>query len=168
MIQKKLAEISVILHDIRSLHNVGSVFRTGDAAGVEKIYLTGYTPAPVGKLGQSLAKVSKVALGAESWLPWEKTENIIRLLSRLKKDDYRIYAVEQSAGSVSLFSLSAKSAKTKIAFIFGNEVDGLPSSVLKKCDRIVEIPMFGRKESLNVSVSVGVVLFGFLVLRAGR
>lgn len=168
MTQKNPAEISVILHDVRSLHNVGSVFRTGDAAGVNKIYLTGYTPAPFGKLGQPLAQVSKVALGAEGWLPWEKTGDINRLILRLKKDGYHIYAIEQSPKSVSLFSLPAKNKKIKIAFIFGNEVDGLSESVLKKCDKIVEIPMFGRKESLNVSVSVGVALFGFLILRSGR
>lgn len=146
----------LILHNIRSLHNVGSIFRTADAAGVSKIYLTGYTPAPHDKLGRLEQNFAKSALGAEKFVEWSKTKNIGPLLSKLKKQGVQIVAVEQDAAST---IYSKFKPKRSIALILGNEVAGLNRSILKKCDAILEIPMRGQKESLNVSVAAGIVLF---------
>lgn len=149
-------ETVVILPDIRSALNVGSIFRTADAAGVSKIYLTGYTPAPVDKFGRVEKQIAKTALGAEKKLPWEKVSEAARLLAKLKKTGFQIVAVEQDNRSIDYKKLKIGS---KTAFVFGNEIDGLPRKILDKCDIIIEIPMRGQKESLNVAVSAGVVLF---------
>lgn len=150
-----------MLHNIRSLHNVGSIFRTADASGVKKIYLCGITPAPVDILGKPEPKLAKVSLGAEKSVPWEKQKNIFRIIESLKKDGYKILALEQSEKSVRYDSAGLKKYK-KIALVAGNEVRGLPPSILKKCDRIIEIPMRGKKESLNVSVAFGIAVFALL------
>lgn len=149
-------KIFVILHDIRSVHNVGSAFRTSDAAGVDKIYLTGYSPLPIDRFGRKRSDVAKVALGAEESIPWEHYDNIEDLIEVLKDEGVHITAVEQSKNSIGYKEFENKE---QTAFIFGNEVDGIPESVLKQCDSVVEIPMKGEKESLNVSVAVGVILF---------
>lgn len=152
----KKPEIYVVLHDIRSIHNVGSIFRTADAAGVSKIYLTGYTPAPIDRFGRERKDLAKVSLGAEMTVPWESCSQIAPLLRRLKKEGRKIVAVEQAKGSVNYRKLKL-SART--VFIFGNEVEGLSNSVLNSSDAICEIPMAGMKESLNVSVAAGIILF---------
>lgn len=149
-------ETVVILPDIRSALNVGSIFRTADAAGVSKIYLTGYTTAPVDKFGRVEKQIAKTALGAEKNLPWEKASDVARLLAKLKKTGFQIVAVEQDNRSIDYKKLKIGS---KTAFVFGNETDGLPCKILDKCDIMIEIPMRGQKESLNVAVSAGVVLF---------
>lgn len=146
----------VILYNIRSSENVGAMFRTCDAAGVEKMYLVGYTPLPVDRFGRLNKKIAKAALGAEKFIPWESRKNILPLISKLKKDGYQIIGVEQSSDSVHFKKLKLKK---KNAFIMGAEVTGVPKNVLKKCDLIAEIPMKGKKESLNVSVALGVILF---------
>ena len=151
-----LEPVFVILHDIRSSENVGSIFRTSDAVGVSKIYLTGYTPAPVDRFKRKNTKLAKASLGAEEFVPWEKAQNIFELLQKLQKDGVQVVAVEQDPASIPYAELKRGGA---IAFILGNEVEGLPKDVLKVCDAIVEIPMHGKKESLNVSVSAGIVLF---------
>lgn len=148
--------ISVILHDLRSSENVGSIFRTSDAAGVSKIYLTGYTPAPLDKFKRVNTKLSKAALGAEEYVPWEVVPNIHELIPRLKADGVKVFAVEQDAHSTPYTKWKPEG---EAAFIFGNEVEGVPKDVLHSCDGILEIPMHGKKESLNVSVSAGIVLF---------
>lgn len=155
----KKEKVVIILPDIRSALNVGSIFRTADACGVDKIYLTGYTPAPVDKFGRINKEIGKTALGAEKNIAWEKVEDISKLLIKLKKEGFYLIAIEQSENSVDYKKIQAKS---KTAFIFGNEVEGLPKTILKKCDVIAEIPMVGEKESLNVAVSAGVALFRIL------
>ena len=151
-----MKETIIILPDIRSALNVGSIFRTADAVGTGKIYLIGYTPAPVDKFGRVNKEIAKTALGAEKNIAWVKMAGLSCLLAKLKKENFYLIAVEQAKNSVDYKKIKVK---TKTAFIFGNEVSGLPKSILKKCDIIAEVPMAGEKESLNVAVSVGVVLF---------
>lgn len=153
-----------ILHNIRSAHNVGSIFRTADAAGIEKLYLCGITPTPLDRFGRPQKDVAKVALGAEKSVPWEHCVSTTRLLDRLKKEGFTIFAVEQDPRSVSVLRFGLKNVlrpnlKTHIALVFGDEVRGLSSAILKRADTILEIPMFGKKESLNVSVAFGIVAY---------
>ena len=149
----------LILHNIRSAQNVGALFRTADAVGISKIYITGYTPTPLDKFGRERGDVAKSALGAEQSVLWEHNKEIETVIDILKKDEYTVIAIEQSKNSVDY----KKIKKTKkMAFILGNEVDGIENDVLKLCDKIAEIPMSGKKESLNVSVAGGVALFGIL------
>ena len=148
----------VVLHNIRSAHNTASIFRTSDGAGIEKIYLCGYTPSPLGKLGEYRKDFTKVALGAEKTIPYEKEKSTIATIKRLKEDGYEILAVEQDKRSVSYQEF--KTRKKKIALVMGNEVKGLTPSILKLADHILEIPMAGDKKSLNVSVAFGVVAYG--------
>lgn len=154
-------EIIVVLPDIRSTHNVGSIFRTADAAGVKKVFLCGITPQPIDQFGRKRADISKVALGAEDYIPWEYMQSAVRLIGRLKKQGYTICAVEQSANSVPYRAFKAPKG-AKIALIMGNEVEGLPKPILTRTDAILEIPMYGKKESLNVGVAFGVVVFGLI------
>lgn len=149
----------VILHNIRSVHNVGSVFRTSDAMGVSKIYLTGYTPTPLDRFGRERKDVAKSALGAQKSVEWEYVKSASAVVEKLKKEKFEIVAVEQSSQSIDYKKFITKQ---NVAFLFGNEVRGVSKSLLKKCDKIIEIPMRGKKESLNVSVSAGIVLFRVL------
>lgn len=155
----------VVLYNIRSLQNVGSIFRTADAAGISKIYLCGITPEPVDELGRPRQQLIKVSLGAEKNIEWEHCKSTTRLIDRLKKDGYKIFAIEQDKKSVSYNKIKLNNLKTKklknykIVLILGNEVKGLPQSILKQADKILEIPMKGKKESLNVSVAFGIVAF---------
>ncbi|MBI2045965.1 MAG: TrmH family RNA methyltransferase [Parcubacteria group bacterium] len=149
-------EIVLILHDIRSVENVGSIFRTADAAGVSKIYLAGYTPAPLDRFGRKRRDMAKVSLGAEETVLWEQSADIFSLIKHLKEEGYAVVAVEQDARAVSCGKISQQE---KIVFVFGNEVGGLPQDVLKQCNIVAEIPMFGKKESLNVAIAAGIMLF---------
>jgi len=149
----------LILNDIRSVENVGAMFRTADAAGVDKIYLVGYTPTPVDRFGRKRKDMVKSALGAEEFVAWEQKKSIIPLLTKLKKDGFQIIAIEQDEKSIDYKKVSLKE---KNAFIVGTEVTGIPKNILNKCDVIAEIPMKGKKESLNVSVVLGVALFRIL------
>jgi tRNA G18 (ribose-2'-O)-methylase SpoU len=149
----------VVLHNIRSTHNVGSIFRTADAAGVSKIYLTGYTPAPLDRFGRSQKDIAKTALGAERSVTWEQAKDPFPVITRLKEEDFQVIAVEQAKDSADYRRLRPKA---KVAFLFGNEVRGLSKALLAQCDAIAEIPMAGKKESLNVSVAAGVALFRML------
>ncbi len=158
-------EAVVVLPDIRSAHNVGSIFRTSDASGVSKIYLSGYTPTPLNKFHRPQPQITKTALGAEKTIPWEYFESHIVLLNKLKKEGFKIIAVEQTIKSVNYKDLKNDDlfgVNKKVAFVFGNEVDGLPKVILNKTDVCVELPMNGAKESLNVSVTAGIVLFQYL------
>ncbi len=146
----------VILHNIRSLHNVGSIFRTADGAGAEKIYLCGITPAPLDRFGKPRPQLSKVSLGAENYLPWEKCARAGRLIDGLKKESFKIFALEQSQRAIPYRKARGSS---KMVLVLGAEVNGLPENILNKCDKILEIPMRGRKESLNVAVAFGIVAF---------
>ncbi len=149
----------LIIHDVRSVVNVGAMFRTADAVGIDKIYLTGYTPAPLDRFGRKRGDLAKSALGAEEFVKWEQRENILPLLTKLKKDRYQIIAIEQDENSVDYRKVKLQK---KNVFIVGPEVTGISKSILKKCDIIAEIPMRGKKESLNVSVACGVILFSTL------
>jgi 23S rRNA (guanosine2251-2'-O)-methyltransferase len=149
----------LILHNIRSVQNVGSIFRTADAAGISKIYLTGYTPTPLDRFGRERSDIAKTALGAQKNIEWEYFKTASSVLNKLKKDKIEVIAVEQSNNAVDY-----KKVKTKkdTAFVFGNEVKGLSKSILDKSDRVAQIKMLGKKESLNVSVTVGIFLFRVL------
>jgi tRNA G18 (ribose-2'-O)-methylase SpoU len=151
----------LILHNIRSVHNVGSIFRTADAAGVGKIILSGYTPAPIDRFGRERKDFIKVSLDAEKVVKWEQVAQLAPVLKRLKKEGYTLIAVEQDKKSISLFNFKPPKNKP-LAIILGNEVRGLSRQALALCDTIVEIPMRGKKESLNVSVAAGVVMFTLL------
>ena len=147
----------VILHNIRSLYNVGSIFRTADAGGIKKIYLTGYSPAPIDQLGNKRIQLVKVSLGAENYIPWEKVKSVIVLLKKLKKAGYKILALEQNEKAINYYKYINK--QKKCVLVVGNEIHGLPYSILKLADKILEIPMLGQKESLNVAVAFGIVVF---------
>lgn len=149
----------VALHNIRSMHNVGSIFRTADAAGIGKLYLCGITPAPTDKLGKLRPQLAKVSLGAEKYIDWEKIGSTARLIDRLRKEEYRVIAVEQHAGSKPYYKVGPSRPTAKTVLVLGNEVNGLPRSILRRADTVIEIPMRGRKESLNVSVAFGIVVF---------
>ena len=154
----------LILHNIRSVENVGAMFRTADAAGVNKIYLTGYTPAPLDRFGRKRKDLHKSALGAEEFVEWEQ-KSISPLLTKLKRENYFIIGIEQDEKSVDYRALASYKLKAKkLVFIVGAEVFGIPKNILKNCDVIAEIPMRGKKESLNVSVALGVALFRILNL----
>ncbi|NCP58336.1 RNA methyltransferase [Candidatus Wolfebacteria bacterium CG18_big_fil_WC_8_21_14_2_50_39_7] len=151
----------VILYNVRSLHNVGSIFRTADAAGCEKIYLCGITPAPVDVFGKPRPQLTKVSLGAEKYVEWEKVKSASRLIDKLKKDKYKIFAVEQSKKSIPYSNIKRSSNLRvgRLVLVLGNEIKGLPAPILKRADKILEIPMKGEKESLNVAVAFGIVIF---------
>ena len=143
-------KVYVILDNIRSRENVGSIFRTADAAGVTKIYLCGTTPCPPHD------KISKTALGAETYVPWEYYKQTWRLLHDLKTRNVQLVALEQTKDSVDIFNFKPK---FPMALVLGNEVQGISYKILKYCDKKISIPMYGKKESLNVSVAVGVALY---------
>lgn len=151
-------EVYVMLDNVRSAHNVGSIFRTSDGAGVTKIILVGYTPAPIDRFGRPQPEIEKTSLGAVKTIPWEQvaTTDITEKITQLKSEGFKVVAVEQTPTSVSLYDYTPTN---KVCFIFGNEIDGVSQPILDLADIIVEIPMHGQKESLNVGVSVGVVLF---------
>ncbi|HXF44468.1 MAG TPA: TrmH family RNA methyltransferase [Candidatus Paceibacterota bacterium] len=156
-------EIAVVLHNIRSIHNVGSIFRTADASGVKKIYLCGITPSPLDRFGKWRRDFTKVSLGAEKYLKWEKRRATSKLLNELKKEGFKILAVEQSPKSIPYYNLTPADYKIKkIALVLGNEVKGLPPVVLAAADKILEIPMRGRKESLNVAVAFGIIVYSLV------
>lgn len=154
----KKGRVYLILHDIRSAQNVGSLFRTADAVGVTKIFLTGYTPAPLDKFRRPSREIAKTALGAEKSVSWEKI-SFDECITRLKSEKVFIVGIEQDARSVDYKKVKAK---YPIALVLGNEVTGLEPEVLKMCDVIAEIPMKGKKESLNVSVAGGIAMFRIL------
>lgn len=156
----------LILPDIRSAINVGAIFRTSDAVGIDRVYLVGTTPRPTDRFGRVQKDIAKSALGAETWIPWEYRDSLKPLIKELKKDGFLIVAIEQDKNSVDYRKVSAKggpaSGWKKLAFVLGPEVEGLDKKNLKDCDIIAEIPMKGKKESLNVSVACGVALFRIL------
>lgn len=155
----------IILDNIRSLYNVGSIFRTADAVGVEKIYLCGITPEPVDRFERIRPQLAKVSLGAEKTVAWEYNKSTANVLRDLKKQKHKILAIELDKRSIPYFKVKIKrSDLAKTVVIFGNEVRGISKNILKRADKILEIPMAGLKESLNVSVSAGIVLFGIKFL----
>jgi tRNA G18 (ribose-2'-O)-methylase SpoU len=154
-------EIVVVAHDIRSMHNVGSIFRTADAAAVRKIFLCGITPSPLDRFKEVRADFAKVALGAERSVIWESAKTTASVIKQLKKEGYEILALEQSKHSVPYYDYAARlGSSSRIALVLGNEVRGLSPAILRSADHILEIPMMGEKESLNVAVAFGIVAFG--------
>ena len=146
--------IVVVLDNIRSCNNIGSVFRTSDALLIEKIYLCGITATPPNN------EIRKTALDAEKSVEWEYIEKTEDAVKYLKKSNYKVYAIEQVKNSISLPNFIPKK-KEKIAVIFGNEVKGVKQSVINICDGSIEIPQYGTKHSYNISVSAGIVLWDF-------
>ena len=144
--------VAVVLDNIRSAHNVGSVFRSADAFRVDRIWLCGITPLPPS------AEIHKTALGAEDSVEWQHGDDTVSVIKNLQKDGFTVVAVEQTEHSVSLRGFKCDFGK-KYAFVFGNEVDGVSQEAVDACDFSLEIPQFGTKHSLNVSVCAGVVLW---------
>ncbi|MFA5997475.1 MAG: RNA methyltransferase [Candidatus Paceibacterota bacterium] len=153
----------VVLDNLRSVHNVGSIFRTANAVGIEKIYLCGTTPTPLDKKGERRKDFAKVALGAEDTVAWEYFESTLECVKKLKKEKYFIIAVEQDERAVDYKKVDI-SQNEKVAIVIGNEVDGVLSEVLHQCDTIAEIPMVGTKESLNVTIAFGIAVYRILGL----
>jgi len=145
--------VAILLDNVRSLYNVGSFFRTADAAACEKLYLCGITGRPP-KPG-----ISKTALGADDTVPWEHHANPIALIQQLRLQHYQIAAVETTVHSVDLFDWNPV---FPVCILFGHEVDGLPKALLDLCDTYIRIPMLGRKHSLNVATAGGVVVYELL------
>jgi tRNA G18 (ribose-2'-O)-methylase SpoU len=144
--------IIIILDDIRSLNNIGSVFRTADAFLVEKIYLCGITATPPNK------EIHKTALGATETVAWEHHENVLEVIENLKKDNISVFAIEQVESSIFLQNFQVEKEK-KYALVFGNEVFGVNQQAIEICDGTIEIPQLGTKHSLNISVSAGIVIW---------
>lgn len=165
-----MSNVIVMLHNIRSTHNVGSIFRTSDAAGVSRVILTGYTPTPTDRFGRPQKDIEKTALGAQCSVPWEYYKTPFPMLRALKAEGYTIVGIEQDMRSE---DYRAYRASDKTILVFGNEVRGLSRPLRDQCDVLLEIPMRGAllrdvrhphhtrhgKESLNVSVAAGIVLF---------
>lgn len=157
-----MTEIILIAHNIRSTHNVGSIFRTAEGFGVKKIILSGYTPYPriegdirLPHISEKLtSQIHKTALGAEEMVPFEYTE--FPHLHELQNAGYRIVGLEQDARST---MIDTYEAPTKVALVLGEEVEGIDSALLNECEDIIEIPMQGKKESFNVSVAAGIALY---------
>lgn len=147
--------IIVVLDNIRSMNNIGSVFRTCDAFRIEKLFLCGITATPPHR------EIQKTALDATESVKWQYFENTVDAVNHLIKSGYLIYAVEQTNKSLLLNTIEPKIEK-KTALIFGNEINGIDNDVINLCDASIEIPQFGTKHSLNISVSVGIVLWHFI------
>lgn len=145
----------LILDDIRSMNNIGSVFRTGDAFKVEKVYLCGITATPPHR------EIQKTALGADETVNWEHVEDVLQLVKKLQADSIIVAAVEQVENSVSLLEFQPEDGR-KYAFVFGNEVFGVNQTIVEQADFCLEIPQFGTKHSLNISVTAGVVAWDFI------
>jgi 23S rRNA (guanosine2251-2'-O)-methyltransferase len=152
-----LPELAIMAYNIRSLHNVGSIFRTADSLGVKKVYLTGYTGTPPD------SKISKVALGAENFVPWEQNKSALRLIKKLRtaNPQLKIIALENNVRYKTV-PLSEYKPKFPLILLVGEETKGLPKKLLDLMDDIIEIPMQGQKESLNVSVAAGIALHTLL------
>lgn len=157
--KNKLHNVAVLLHNIRSVHNVGSIFRTADALGVSEMWLSGYTPMPLDRFGRPRNDVAKVALGAEKTIPWHVADNPAAFIRQWKKKGFLVVAIEQASRAVDYKTVRIRGP---VLFIVGNEVDGIEKNLLRLADVVAEIPMRGAKESLNVSVAFGVGLYRML------
>lgn len=146
----------ILLHNLRSAYNVGSIFRTADAAGVSHLWLTGYTPLPIDRFGRVKQEIAKTALGGERSVSWSAHPSFGHALKAIRKEHMQIIAVEQSATS---HDYKKFKVRVPACFIFGNEVRGLSKQILAQADTVIHIPMHGHKESLNVSVAAGIILF---------
>ena len=150
--QAEKTPIIIVLDDIRSLHNIGAVFRTSDAFLIEKIYLCGITATPPNK------EIHKTALGATETVEWEYAKNVVEVVEKLQTENIQVYSVEQVENSIMLNDFSV-SANVKYALVFGNEVKGVSQEVIDMSEGVIEIPQLGTKHSLNISVSAGIVIW---------
>jgi len=148
----KKTPVILVLDDIRSLHNIGSVFRTADAFLIEKIYLCGITAVPPNK------EIHKTALGATETVDWEHHTNVVAVIEKLKQDNISVFAIEQVENAIMLDRFKIEAGK-KYALVFGNEVFGVAQKAIAACDGSIEIPQLGTKHSLNISVSAGIVVW---------
>lgn len=159
-----MRQLTLIAHNLRSTHNVGSLLRTADGLGVQRVYLTGYTPYPLhpgdGRLPHLATKlhdqISKTALGAETSQPWEQADAIEDIVAKLRAEHFQIIALEQSDNTTELPKFKPPE---KLAIIIGREVEGLEPAVISLCDEVVEIPMLGQKESFNVVQAAAMALY---------
>lgn len=165
----KKKQLVLIIHNVRSAHNVGALFRTADGAGVAKIFLTGYTPRPHSpdksisdrryryiSLTKAEKELAKTALGAEESMPWTRVVSLKKVIDALREEKYAVLGLEQDAGSRDYRECVPGDA---VALVVGNEVRGLDKKILKQCDAVIEIPMRGQKNSLNVAVAAGIALY---------
>ncbi len=152
-------QIRLLAHNIRSLWNVGSFFRTCDGLGVEKLYLTGYTGIPPRK------EISKTAIGAESIIPWEHSRDPLPVIEQLKKEGWQIVALEITPDAIDIVKYTPSD---RVCLIVGHELTGVPDALLTLCDAVVQIPMGGKKESLNVAVAAGIALHSLLSEKGGE
>lgn len=150
--QAEKTPIIIVLDDIRSLHNIGAVFRTSDAFLIEKIYLCGITATPPNK------EIHKTALGATETVEWEYAKNVVEVVEKLQTENIQVYSVEQVENSIMLNDFSV-SVNVKYALVFGNEVKGVSQEVIDMSEGVIEIPQLGTKHSLNISVSAGIVIW---------
>ncbi|RKS25885.1 SpoU rRNA methylase family protein [Flavobacterium endophyticum] len=150
--QAEKTPLIIVLDDIRSLHNIGSVFRTADAFLIEKIYLCGITATPPNK------EIHKTALGATETVSWEYAKDVLEVIDSLQKENITVMAIEQVENSISLQEFIPENDQ-KYALVFGNEVKGVSQEAIKKCQGTIEIPQLGTKHSLNISVSAGIVVW---------
>lgn len=150
--QAEKTPLIIVLDDIRSLHNIGSVFRTADAFLIEKIYLCGITATPPNK------EIHKTALGATETVSWEYAKDVLEVIDSLQKENVTVMAIEQVENSISLQEFIPENNQ-KYALVFGNEVKGVSQEAIKKCQGTIEIPQLGTKHSLNISVSAGIVVW---------
>ncbi len=159
-----MRKLVLIVHNVRSAHNVGSLLRTAEGLGIAKVWLTGYTPYPRREHDERLPhladkldrQIIKTSLGAEQTLEWSHSDDIEKIVEELKKEFYPVVALEQAAGSVKLPGFKPQA---KLALIVGREVEGIEPEVLALCDQIIEIPMLGKKESYNVAQAAAIALY---------
>lgn len=151
----RIKEMQIILHDVRSMHNVGAVFRSADAFGISGLLLSGFTPVP------PRPEISKTAIGAEQFVDWKQFDDESFLFRQIKQAGYYVIGIEQTENSIHLPDYSPP-ADRQLCLVFGNEVTGIDEKILPHMDAFVDIPQYGNKHSLNVSVAAGVVLYGFL------
>ncbi|MEL7834623.1 RNA methyltransferase [Fodinibius sp. Rm-B-1B1-1] len=152
---QELGNLKIWLHNVRSMHNVGAAFRSADAFGIDSILLSGYSPTP------PRPEISKTAIGAEKYVNWDHTNDVELTVEELQKDNYTIIGLEQTTESILLPDYSIPE-KNNVCLVFGNEVTGIDDELIPFIDDFVEIPQYGHKHSLNVSVTVGVALYAFL------
>lgn len=145
--------IVALIENIRSMHNVGSIFRSSDGARIEELLLSGFTPLP------PRPEISKTALGATETVPWRYVDNNVQAIDELKQKGFTVYTVEQTTDSKNFFDVEYK---FPLCLIMGNEVEGVSDDLVRKADQTIEIPMLGVKHSLNVSVAYGIILYHIL------
>lgn len=156
---KTKPKLIILIHDLRSVHNVASIFRTADGAGVSGIILSGTTPGPRDRFDRPVKAFAKVSLGAEDSVPWKQTKSPMKFLEEMRKKGFDILCLEQAEKSTSIYKAEIKKDSV---LVIGHEVRGVPKKFLEMADKIIEIPMRGKKESLNVSVATGIALYFLL------